>query len=329
MGTGPHDALFRATFSNAEDAAAELRAVLPPALRTSIDFTTLRLAPGSYLDDELNVSHSDLLFSVELGQQRALLYLLFEHQSTVDELMPFRMLKYVVRVLDRHIRSLESPRLALPLPLVLPVLLHHSETGWTAHRDLHELFDDSLVRRAGIAPYVPRLSFILDDISHITDEELAARAMGWLPTLTLWALRDARRPPRLLTSLGRWASVMRAMAAAETGREALMTIFRYLTLVVPDLTPEALHGTLASLAPEVEQIVMTTLAERWKAEGEARGRAEGEIEGARGVLLRQLTLKFGALSTDHQERVLRADADTVQRWSLRILTAGSLGELLE
>ena len=52
------------------------------------------------------------------------MYVLFEHQSGVDAMMPLRLLKYVVRVLERQVRE-DGP--VLPLPLVVPVVLHHSE----------------------------------------------------------------------------------------------------------------------------------------------------------------------------------------------------------
>src|SRR5689334_3764797 len=90
----PHDALFRRIFEQPEHAAAELRAVLPRELLARTDLSTLRLVSGTFVDAELTQSQSDLLFSVQLGDKPALLYVLFEHQSTVDELMPFRILKY-------------------------------------------------------------------------------------------------------------------------------------------------------------------------------------------------------------------------------------------
>lgn len=101
--TNPHDALFRKTFSNVENAAAELRAILPEALLSQLDLSTLRLVPGSYVDARLASSQSDLVFAAELSGKPVLIYILFEHQSSVEELMPLRILKYVVQVLDQHV----------------------------------------------------------------------------------------------------------------------------------------------------------------------------------------------------------------------------------
>src|SRR6187399_1970474 len=98
----PHDALFKKTFSVVEHAAAELRAVLPAALVARTDFSTLALCPGSYIDENLAGSQSDLLFSVKVDGKPSLIYVLFEHQSSPDKLMPLRLLGYIVRILVRH-----------------------------------------------------------------------------------------------------------------------------------------------------------------------------------------------------------------------------------
>jgi predicted transposase YdaD len=63
-------------------------------------------------------------------------------------------------------------------------------------------------------------------------------------------------------------------------------------------------------------------------EGEAEGRREGEAEGRREgeaeVLLRQLRLRFGALPEDVTARLNTADAETLLRWSERVLSASTL-----
>lgn len=320
----PHDALFRRTFSQVEYAAAELRAVLPRELVERLDLATLTLEPGSYIDHELASSESDLLFSAVFGRGKGFVYLLFEHQSSVDELMALRLLKYVVRILDRHVLGLGGGAAALPLPIVIPIVLHHSATGWHASTRLEALFDSSLMAEAAVAIHVPRFEFVLDDISHLTDDDLVGRALGILPTLALWALRDARHPGRVAHSLGRWARMLRDLVRVEGGAEALVTIFRYLSVVAEELTPETIHASLADAAPEVREILMTTLAERWKAEG----RIEGKAEGARLVLLSLLELKFGAVDDAERRQIEGATDLDISRWAKRVLTAASIREVL-
>jgi hypothetical protein len=56
-----------------------------------------------------------------------------------------------------------------------------------------------------------------------------------------------------------------------------------------------------------------------------KGIRQGEAQ----VLLRQLTLRFGHLPPSACEQVESADADTLLRWSERILTASTLDEVFQ
>jgi predicted transposase/invertase (TIGR01784 family) len=97
----PHDALVRRVFSRTENAVGELRAVLPEALSARIDWASLRLVDGRFVDPELADRSTDLLFTADIAGYEAFVYLLLEHQSTVDGLMPLRLLRYLLRIWDR------------------------------------------------------------------------------------------------------------------------------------------------------------------------------------------------------------------------------------
>jgi len=94
--------LFR---SRPEHAASILRLVLDAAIAARIDFASLQLCPGSYVDEALKERHSDLLFSASIGGRPGLVYILFEHQSRADGKMTFRLLRYEVRIWERWLRD--------------------------------------------------------------------------------------------------------------------------------------------------------------------------------------------------------------------------------
>ena len=81
MTNTPHDAVFKAVFEQPEHAAAELQHVLSADLVAAIDWSSLALEPGSFVDEELADQHSDLLFSASAkgSGESVLVYLLFEH----------------------------------------------------------------------------------------------------------------------------------------------------------------------------------------------------------------------------------------------------------
>jgi predicted transposase YdaD len=77
---------------------------------------------------------------------------------------------------------------------------------------------------------------------------------------------------------------------------------------------------VATAETEMKDASMTTIAEMWQAEGEARGRAEGKAD----TLRKQLTLKFGELTEATDVRIAAASEAELDRWALRVLTADTL-----
>ncbi|MGW0182682.1 Rpn family recombination-promoting nuclease/putative transposase, partial [Nocardia sp. NPDC003345] len=51
--SNPHDAYFRKVMARPANAASELRAVLPEAITTRLDWPALQLQPGSFVHPDL------------------------------------------------------------------------------------------------------------------------------------------------------------------------------------------------------------------------------------------------------------------------------------
>jgi predicted transposase/invertase (TIGR01784 family) len=321
MATSIHDSLFKTTFSQVEHAAGELRVILPPVLSASIDFATLALCPGTFVDDDFRHRHADLLFSADVAGKKALLYVLFEHQSTVDPLMLFRLLAYMVRIWEAHLRG--EPE-ATRLPVIIPVVLHHSRSGWTAPVAFEELIDVDATMLAEIAPYVPHFRCVLDDLGEESEEALRTRAMSALGRLALWCLKNSRNPEQLVAQIGRWGELMRQVVHAPDGRAALGRIFRYMCEVDETIGAEDLLRLVGrEVGKDVEEAIVTT-ADMLRAEGRTQGRAQGQRE----MLLKLLAKRFGALPEAAVARVDAAGTAELEAWFDRVLTASTLTDVL-
>jgi hypothetical protein len=330
--SSPHDALFKAAFSSPEHAAPQLRAVLPPAVSALLDWASLTLEPGSFLDGELAAFHSDLLFSASLAGHPSLLYLLFEHQSSTDAWMPFRVLRYQVRIWEAYLKDHPGE---IHLPPVIVVVLPHAPGGWTAATTMHELFEPALVAEPALAALLPQFRMVLDDLSQVDDDALQARALGAFPRLALWALRDARTPERLVATMKGWVSAMGELLAAPNGAEALRTLLRYLYLVADKTTFERVSETMRQLPPvqATGQTIAEWLHERGRDEGLKVGRDEGLKAGAlregRKALRRVLAWKKLALTAE-QEALIEACTDLalLERWQEQALPAATVADAL-
>ena len=124
----PHDRLFRSVFSDASEAASLLQGTLPDTLRDSFDWTTLTLLDGTFIDEDLHESQSDLLYQVEhtgTGQPVSM-YLLFEHQSSPDPWLRLRLLRYCCRIWEEDRRS--DPERSELRPIV-PVVFYQARAA--------------------------------------------------------------------------------------------------------------------------------------------------------------------------------------------------------
>ncbi|HET9957037.1 MAG TPA: Rpn family recombination-promoting nuclease/putative transposase [Polyangiaceae bacterium] len=319
----PHDALFKKMFSSVLYASSELASVLPVTLVRQLDFSTLALCAGAYVDEALAGSQSDLLFSAQINGRASFVYLLFEHQSQVDALMPLRLMKYVLRVLEQHVERAGGSSRALPLPLVVPVVLYHGEKRWTAARSLQDLFDLEQVAASGVGELLPQLGFVLDDLTEQSDSALESRRLHLATLVTLWLLRDARNRARFRRAREHWIPLLALVLDLPNGAQLLETFFRYIGVVANEEEAQALSEGLQAYRPEAKEVLMT-LAEKWFSEGEAKGKAEGKAE----TLRKLLTLKFGELPAAVSERLSSATEGELDDAIERVLSATTLDQVV-
>jgi predicted transposase/invertase (TIGR01784 family) len=187
MSDQPHDNLARGVFMHPEHAAGELQHILPPELSARIDWSTLKLVPGAFVDEALQATFSDLLFSVLLDGRDGYFYLLLEHRSSPEKFQILRLLKYIVRFYERWLSDHPG---ASKLPVVIPIVLSHGRT-WTCPLRFEELIDLPAATAPLVLEFVPKFRALLDDLSAVSDEALRARAMSDFARVTLWCLKHA------------------------------------------------------------------------------------------------------------------------------------------
>jgi predicted transposase YdaD len=182
-----------------------------------------------------------------------------------------------------------------------------------------------------IAPFVPDFTYVLDDLSKLDDLALRRRALtdlGRIALVLLQRCRDVQDPGAILRP---WQQTLQAVLTAPHGREALQLVARY-TAEVSDAEPELVYRFFIELGPDAEEIFMTTadrLREQGRNLGLAEGRAEGKAAGVAATLLRQLNLKFGPLPAAALARIEAAVPEELEQWTDRVLTAGSLDEVIQ
>ncbi|MFE8603794.1 Rpn family recombination-promoting nuclease/putative transposase [Archangium violaceum] len=333
---GPHDLFARYTFGHPERAAAELRAVLPAHVVSEVDWSSLRQESGSVVDPELRETESDLLFTARLRSGRSvLLYVLLEHQSSVDAWMALRMLRYVVRQVERWRQ--EHPE-STRLPVIIPLVMYHGPDGaWTAPRRVEDLFDlpEAEEERERWRALVPRFEYLLDDLTAEREEALRARSGPPLARLA-WLVLRYGRTKELARRMPDWAALFAQVQAGPEGAEHLVVVIRYLQWMgdgaaIRAAARQVLHSVLDAQRAEV---LMGSWAEEMIEQGVQKGLAQGVAQGRlqerAELVLRTLTARGVHTDESVRQRILSCtDGATLDRWFDRALNATTLRDVLD
>lgn len=331
MSHTPHDALFKAVFSQPSLAMEELRAVIAPELVRHLDLPSAELVSGSFVEEALQQRHADLLFRVTFAGREAFAYLLFEHQSEPDPLMPYRLVRYMTRIWERWLGEHAG---ATRLPAILPLVLSHSPRGWTAPRTLGALYDLAPAARVDFGRWLPDFELVVDDLAAQPDDALRARATDALARLVMLMLKHSRTGEDLAALLLNWGALIEKIVQAPSGVSAFGLVVSYL-LSVREVDRTELGRLLElSVGPKAKEAVMTTgeqLREEGRQEGRQEGRREGRQEGRqeglqamKRTLLRLLERRFGKPGPEVVQRVEAAGTQDYERWTERLLTAPTL-----
>lgn len=316
-----HDELFKHTFGDPRRAADALRGILPTALAAAIDWESLELLPGSFVDAQLDSRHTDLLYRAQLHGEPALLHLIFEHQGRADPLMPLRTIEYVAQGWRALLK--DAPGLKR-LPPILPVVLYNGARPWTAPRSLAGMYALDADRLALLRPWLPDAGFILLDLSQTEDGWLEAQFSAAV-AVTLGSLKHCWTPTDLLAWFERTAALMRELLTAQRGTQVLETLFRY--AFTADVTPERLAPLVAKrLGRDAEEVMMTVAdrlieqgIERGIERGIEQGRAQARAESAREFFEQLLALRFGALDEATLDQARALDLERVDALRGRLL----------
>ncbi|MEE4354964.1 MAG: Rpn family recombination-promoting nuclease/putative transposase [Desulfococcaceae bacterium] len=307
----PHDAAFKSAFKKLAVARVFFESYLPERIRRNIDFDSLEITDGSYVDEKLRDRHSDIVYKTKLKGADALLYILFEHQSTPDPMMVFRLLCYMVNIWKEWLD--QNPG-AKCLPLIFPAVLYHGRQKWNAPRTMggmvrgsdefseytpdfiYELYDlgeypDEMLIPGGNTVLGTVLGTVLYLFKHMHDGEDFGRAFGRVTDL----LREIRmRDESVFLHFLEW--VLRYTYHARTEDES--TVRGYIDRGMEKLGDENARRMAMTVAEQIER----------------RGERRGEMKGASFLLHSMLLERFGTVSPELETKLRNADTDMLNRF---------------
>lgn len=274
----PHDATFRQFLTQPEIARDFMELHLPAELRAVCDLRTLKLESGSFVEDDLRQYFSDVLYSLKTTHgDDGYVHVLIEHQSSPDKHMAFRLLRYAVAAMQRHLEAGHKT-----LPLVIPVLFYTGKRSPYPYstRWLDEFTDPALASR------LYGEAFPLVDVTIIPDEEIAEhRSMA---ALTLLQKHIHQRDLAELVD-----KLVPVLLAGYLSSSQVISLIHYIVQAGETADAEALVRELAHRVPQHGDALMTIAQqleqkgiEKGMEKGIQLGREEGRCEGEREATLK-------------------------------------------
>lgn len=261
-----HDNFFRTAMANKKVAKDFLKAHLPEDIRRVIDLDNLNFQPRSHIDDIRKETIVDILYKTKIADREGYVYLLLEHQSRPDELMPFRILKYICNIISQDLEQTRKKT----IPLIYPMVIYHAERPYPYSTDIRDLVDapKELVDRYFLKP------FHLIDLAKIDDQELKRHA--WAGALEFALKHIFARD--ILPYLEDIAQLLHRIDQSG-GRDYILIVLQYILERGQVADVHSFFDLINNkVSPDVKENFMT-LAEKLELRGELRGEQRGMLMG--------------------------------------------------
>lgn len=303
---GSHDEFVAKCFEDLDIARAFLCHYLPETIREQVDLDRIELKQGSYVDEDLRRSYSDLTYTVPLHDdkstravRKAFVYILIEHKSESDEFTVFQLLRYMVRIWQRELEGTTS-RADFRLPPIVPLVLHHGRTAFRAPVEFNEL----VTAIPGMEAFVPKYRCLLVDLMAVAPNELPAADERLHAIL---AVMRSVFGDEIGATLREAVARLATLADRPRVQELLGVVFNYVLRSARNLTDEEFLTAVEPLAGTGGD-TMSTLINKWKEEGRIEDRQESIID--------ILSTRFGTVP-DSLQTSIRAISDSEQLLKLR------------
>ncbi|MCL2054179.1 MAG: Rpn family recombination-promoting nuclease/putative transposase [Oscillospiraceae bacterium] len=149
-----HDEGYKGILAKKSNFLYFLKKYIAEPWTAQIDPTQMERIDKSFITQEYRKRDSDLIYKLKLNGEDTYFYVLMELQSSVDFTMPFRLLRYMVELLNDVFKNTKEEireRKGFKLPAVVPIILYNGEDSWTAagsyreYTDNHSIFGDNII----------------------------------------------------------------------------------------------------------------------------------------------------------------------------------------
>jgi len=311
-----HDKVFKSALADVRVARDFLEQHLPANVQAAIDFNTLSITNESYVTKELAAFSSDIVYQVCLKEQGQLayIYILIEHQSSINPIMPFRLWNYCALIWDKYLKQTQSNT----LPLIFPLVFYHGEAPYSGPRKIADLIQapTDLIESALFG------AFHLVDTHEISDEELRQRKWAGIIQYCLKHVNN-RNSNRLVETIIELLQGIDGEVGTDVYGSTLLLYWFKKAATCKD-PKEFLDAVAEGLSTRMGGEVMS-MAEQWA----ERHKQEGIQLGEARLLTNILKARFHDLPAESLKKIEMADVEALNKWAINALSASSLSQVFQ
>ena len=326
LGTFP-DRSARWLLSNTDNLQGLLE-IIGSDLVNALDFSKVQLVNTTFIADNLREQESDLVFLLpfrDADETEVMIYILLEHQSTVDPSMGFRLLFYMVQIWDQQRQKWVSenvPKREWRFRPIIPVVFYTGEQVWQTLPSLETLMDvpEALTR------FIPKFETLFLSVKGASDEMLLKtdRPFGWLMRVLKEEKADTEVFISVLERLGEHLGTL-SDAERASWKQAIYYLYLFIFYRRSDAERETLEAIVSEHQKSLrlsgeEATLMQSLAERYLEQGMQQGIERGARANAIQNILAVLQTRFPERDTQSVEQTLETVRDQ-DRFTELLLTA--------
>ena len=310
-----------------------------------LDFSKIEIKNTTFIPDNLRQQESDLVYLLPFrgtddtdvpglhSAEEVMIYILVEHQSTVDRTMGFRLLFYMCQIWDgqrREYMAADLPRHEWRFQPIIPIVFYTGEQKWEVFPSLSTLMDLPAV----LNRFIPSFDVLLFDVKRASDETLlkSDHPFGWL----LMVLKQETADTEVFVdALMRFGDHLRSRSDSERASWKQAIYYLYLFIFYRRSIDEwpALERIVSEnhefleLSEEEAQL-MQSMAEHYLQQGIEQGIEQGETRTKREDILKLLQLRFRNVPDRFVEKIRGLD-NRAQLEALfeKVATSDTLEEL--
>jgi predicted transposase/invertase (TIGR01784 family) len=280
----PHDRYFKYVMGNPEVMRAFLLAHLPSNIIKYLDLNSIVCCKSDFIHKKLSLKKVDILYQIKIVNTNKTLFILPEHQRTVDKFMLLRHFEYCLAIMRYFIDHDKKTK----LPLVLPLVIYNGTRQHAKNLSVLDFF-------GAPAGLIKRVLFQPIQVINLNEAKIISQSSQntklVLMELVMMLINDddfVERGKILMPYLTR---------LQQQGEEDfIVATFNYIISAVDQenaqqfidrikkIMSDNIGGTMASVA---DQLVESGRKEGWQigfAEGEARGELAGKRAMAKALL---------------------------------------------